>query len=149
MLQSGQNEPLLQGLPSQHFSDHPAKYSDTLPTTWLRHASWQTFCIFIWTVDCAWKVRFWTGCFALMVCFECAFLVQLNRFPVIELLLHTTMPYMKENEWLCLHFLKIMILKRTRNTFIIVNMMQTPHIYMMLYRYIGQEKNWQVDVLMR
>lgn len=101
-------------------------YPGTLPTEWARHASQQTFYIFIWVVDSAWKVRLWTGCFALKICFECAFLVQWKSHAVRGLpLLHMTMPSAKENE--LLYFSKIVIKKRITG-----NVMSTPHIYKVL-----------------
>lgn len=148
VLQSGQNGPLLQDLPRQHFLDHPActlalclqTRQDVLPSRpsifsfWLltRHEKWD----------------YELGCFALKIRFECAFL-QRNRHVIRGLLLlHMTIQSAKENELLWPYFLKMTVNKWMWNSVITVNVMKTPPIYKIQYRYIGQGKTWPVDILM-
>lgn len=148
MLQSGQNGPLLQDLPRQHFSDHPActlalwlqSRQDMLPNRPSIFSFW------LFTVDEKWDYE--QGSFALKICFECAFL-QGNRHAIRRLLLlHMTMQSVKEKEFLWSYFLTMTVNKWMRNSVITVNKLKTPHIHKVQYRYIGQGKTWLVDILM-
>lgn len=101
-----------------------------------------------WLLTAHEKWDYEQGCFALKICFECAFL-QGNRHAIRRLfLLHMTMQSAKENELLWPYFLKRTVNKWMRNSVVTVNVTKTPHKYKIQYRYLGQGKTWLVDILM-
>ena len=135
MLQSGQNGPLLQDLPCQHFSDHPAgtvalclqSRQDMPPSRPSMFSFWQSEIMN--RAALLWRYKLWMYFSTRKeTCYKKASSKKMN--------------------FLWPYFLKIIFNKWMRNSVIIVNVMKTPHIYKVQYRYIGQGKTWLVDILM-